>query len=217
MSNNIQIKAVILDIDGTLTDEVSWLSFTKQLGADPRVHTRIFDEYKTGNITYPESRRQLIRLWNATGNASKKNIINCFYKISIRKPAISLVEYLRKSYKLCLISGSMDLYVKTVAKRLNIPNWYANTILKFDGNNNLYSYDYFDNQAKKKYEQFIEYTKRYAIKSEEVAVIGNSENDSIILEKSGLPILIITSDTSTTPMNTVRIKIRELDEVKKYL
>jgi phosphoserine phosphatase len=64
-------KAIIFDIDGTLSPEISWLALTRDLGASVDEHIRIYTDLKQGRIDYPESKRQLINLWRATGNANK--------------------------------------------------------------------------------------------------------------------------------------------------
>ena len=38
------IKVVVFDIDGTLTDEISWLKMTESLGADPQKHQQIYEK-----------------------------------------------------------------------------------------------------------------------------------------------------------------------------
>src|SRR5580700_9111795 len=114
------MQAVILDIDSTLSPEVSWLALTRDLGASVEEHTRIFEDYKSGRISYPESRRQLISLWQSTGNANRSYLEKVFTTWPFVDQAESTIEWLKSRFTLCLITGSVDLYAETVAKRLNI-------------------------------------------------------------------------------------------------
>ena len=68
-------KAVVFDIDGTLSPEVSWLALTRDLGAPVDQHVQIYNDYKEGLIDYPTSKAQLIGLWRATGNANKEFLV----------------------------------------------------------------------------------------------------------------------------------------------
>lgn len=43
-------KAIIFDIDGTLSPEVSWLALTRDLGASVEEHIQIYKNYKEGKL-----------------------------------------------------------------------------------------------------------------------------------------------------------------------
>lgn len=45
------MKAVVFDIDGTLSPEVSWLALTRDLGASVEEHAQIYADYKAGRIS----------------------------------------------------------------------------------------------------------------------------------------------------------------------
>jgi FMN phosphatase YigB (HAD superfamily) len=53
-------KAVVFDIDGTLSPEISWLALTRDLGASVEQHIQIYQDYKEGRIDYEASKDQLI-------------------------------------------------------------------------------------------------------------------------------------------------------------
>jgi phosphoserine phosphatase len=50
----MDIKAVIFDIDGTLTEHVSWVCLTEGLGASVDAHDIIYQAYLSEAITYEE-------------------------------------------------------------------------------------------------------------------------------------------------------------------
>ena len=70
MRNN-EVETIIFDVDGTLSDEISWLKLTEGLGASSETHAQIFAEFKAGELSYPEANNQLILSWQSTGNATK--------------------------------------------------------------------------------------------------------------------------------------------------
>src|SRR5574338_496920 len=104
----VRSKAVVFDIDGTLSPEVSWLALTRDLGASVEEHIRIYKDYKEGQITYEESKHQLIGIWRATGNANKPFFQKLFESWPLNSAAKQVVDHARKNHTLCLITGSMD-------------------------------------------------------------------------------------------------------------
>lgn len=67
-------KAVIFDMDGTLTEHNAWLSFTKALGASVEEHTKIYNDLLSGTVGLAESKQKLVALWQKTGNTTREQI-----------------------------------------------------------------------------------------------------------------------------------------------
>ena len=64
MENNLQnIKAVIIDVDGTLSPQISWTTLTKDLGASVEKHLEIFKEFQEKKTTYEVSKEKLLILF----------------------------------------------------------------------------------------------------------------------------------------------------------
>ena len=183
-------KAIIFDVDGTLSPEISWTALTRDLGASVEDHTAIYHQYKEGQINYTGSKRQLIDLWQATGNANKNYFLTLFESWPLIPEAPSIVENLAEKYSICLITGSMDLYAQTVAQKLHVTDYYANTTLHWGETGSLLNMDYELNQAKRKLEQFLSYCSLHSIKPEECIVVGDSENDITLFEASGRGVAI---------------------------
>lgn len=217
MNMENKIKAVIVDVDQTLTDFVSWPMLTESLGADPKVHINIFNDFQKKAISYDEAKNKLIFLWQKTGKATRKNIEEIFDSFKITESAHPIIKYLKTKYKVCLISGSMDLFVKSVANKLDVKDWYANTQLIFNQEGVLTDFAYFQNQAEKKYEQFKDFASKNALQESDCAVIGDGDSDRALLEKLGLPILVANKDTPDDLKEKIRIKLKSLDQVKEIL
>lgn len=172
-----EVDAVVLDIDGTLHPEVSWLKLTDGLGGSKAEHTEIFDKFKRNIIDYPTAKEQLIKLWRSTGNANKPFIEAMFRSWKLKEDAQDTVDYLKKFYSVCLISGSVDLFVEVVADRLGIIDWYANTELIWDEKGNLIDFNYYRDQAAKKLEHFEEYMRSRNLDKKRCVVVGNGDSD----------------------------------------
>ena len=107
------IKAVIFDIDNTLTSDVSWLKITELLGAPVSAHEDIFEKFSAGKLSYPEAKERLLKLWQATGKADKTEWQRLFADWPLDEAAASLVRYLQtEGYKTAIITGSVDLFAQ---------------------------------------------------------------------------------------------------------
>lgn len=84
----------------------------------------------------------------------------------------------------------MDLYAETVAKKLGIEHWYANTTLHWDEQDNLYDMDYELDQASIKLQQFGQFCLEKGLEPEDCLIIGDGENDAQLFEACKHGVLI---------------------------
>jgi HAD superfamily phosphoserine phosphatase-like hydrolase len=191
-------EAVVFDIDGTLSPEVSWLALTRDLGAPVEQHVQIYKDYKEGKIGYEVSKDQLIGLWRSTGNANKAFFGQLFDSLPLDPAAEKVVQAAKVGHLVCLITGSMDLYAETVARKLGIDKWYANTTLHWDDQGNLVDMDYELNQAAKKLEQYTQFCNKNGLGVEDCLVVGDGENDEKLFEVCRRGVLIGSDPESET-------------------
>lgn len=144
---------------------------------------------RAGTINYQEAKAKLIELWRITGNANKfqKKI---FEDIPIKHDAHVVINELSNKYRICLISGSIDLFVKGIANSLNVESWYANTKLEFDVNDKLKDFDYTLKKSEKKLDQFREFQSKFNLSPDECAIVGDGESDELLFEELGVAILL---------------------------
>ncbi len=143
-------KAIIFDVDGTLTEDISWYKITEGLGANRSKHELIFNDLTSGKLQLQQAIDLLTNVWRSTGNANYEYMQKMFESWSLRIDAVSTITELQKRYKICLISGAADLYIESVAGKLGVDEYYANTELKWDSEKNLESFVYYPQQALKK-------------------------------------------------------------------
>ncbi len=209
------IKAIIFDVDETLTDRISWYYLTEGLGADPEEHRQIFESFKNGELDYPEAKRRLIELWQATGNATKSYLTQMFQSWTIKQEAYEIIPYLKQKYQVCLISGAVDLYVQSVAEKLGITDFYANTELVWQ-EDKLVDLNYFADQSGKKLEHLKEYLGLNHLQMHECVAIGDGESDTQLF--LNVPnSLAITADENSPILQTASYRIHSLSEIQKYL
>ena len=89
---NKEVETIIFDVDGTLSDEISWLKLTDGLGASSETHAQIFAEFKSGKLSYPEAKHELILLWQNTGNANKPYMEEMFRSWRLKEDAHETID-----------------------------------------------------------------------------------------------------------------------------
>ena len=179
------IKAVIFDVDGTLTKRLSWLFLTEKLGASTDKHAEMLNGLRSGKYSLSQATKQLVNLWKDTGNANKSSFRKTFDSVPLRSESIDIINYLKnRGYLLCLITGSMDLYAKIIADKLGVQKYFWNTDLIWDNENELSSFNYEPDQDTKKLAQLDEFINSIKISTEECAVVGDSKNDVKLFQET---------------------------------
>lgn len=209
------IKAIIFDIDGTLSSEVSWFKLTEGLGASVEKHSMIFDKYLNNEIPYTKAKGDLVKLWQDTGNANKEFMTKMFRSWKLKEDAYEVISYLKISYNIILISGSLDLYVKTVADKLEADAWYANTKTDWDNNGNLTDFHYFRNQALKKLTQYRHFKEKHSLRNKDFAVVGDGDTDLLLFKKIKASILVKKEKPHPEMESYAYKTIENLSELKK--
>lgn len=209
-------KAIVFDIDGTLTEEHSWTALTRDLGASVEDHLKIYDDMRAGLIDLAAAEVQLCDVWRATGRATKANIMNFFESWPLRNDALDVVAKLKDSgYKICLITGFTDLYAEYIAAQLDVTDYYANTHMSFNDDGQLVSFSYKPNQAEVKLEQLQEFCNRQNIQVTDCVAVGNGENDVELFIATHNGILIDPNNAPQYVRDAARATIDSLSDILK--
>ena len=171
-------KAIIIDVDSTLTERITWYALTEQLGGSTREHAEIFISYLSKDISYEQLKKNLFKIWTTNGPATKEKIISILENIALKGEAHSFINELQsKNIDICFISSSMKLFVEILAKRFSVKYWYGNSNLLFDKHQNLIDFDYDSQEAKLKLSQLNDFLSKTKYKPSECIAIGNNSND----------------------------------------
>lgn len=186
-----KITTVVLDVDGTLTPQNSWTAVTEALGSSASQHMDIYYKYSEGLLDDTSAKQLILQLWGRTGRPTRQTLSAILRALPIRPEAHNLIQWLKyNQFNICLISGSMDVYVSLVAGQLDIASYFANATLLFDCRGTLADFNYFLDQSAKKVEQLQAYCDQNEIPPEEIAVVGNSLNDLGIFDYTDHGILL---------------------------
>ena len=218
MKQESSIKAVIFDIDGTLTTKNSWFEIAIAVGGTPEEDKEILRMYRSGIILSEEADTRLLAMWKRQGLATKENFRKIFESIPLRQDAADLVNYLKsKNIIVCLITGSMDMYAEIIAAKLGLINFYHNANLFWDENNHIKSFNYIVNQGEKKLEQLHDFCKKNNLKPKECVVIGDSENDYGLFKLTQKGIAVRTEYEDRVLEQLAWQVVDHLAEIKRFI
>lgn len=161
-------------------------------GASVDDHLDIYHRYKNGESTYEEARQSLLELWWATGNTTRQYFMKMFKNIPLLDEAKPLIDELSHDYRICLITGSMDMYAEIIATRLGVSDYYANTTLTWNDNGELVNLDYELDQSGRKLEQFLEYCSLNKLDPSECIVVGDGDNNLALFEATNRGVAVGT-------------------------
>lgn len=174
-SPTLQPKLIISDIDKTLTTEDVWYTLTSELHGDLEKHYQLYTQYIRKQISFVEMKKGLFEMWQEGfgGPIPRRVIENIFFKVQLRGEAFAVFSELRnRGYKVCLVSSYMDVFVKQVAQRLQLEDWYANSVFKFDKNDHWIDYDLELDEGKYKLEKINDFIAKHNISPSECIVLG---------------------------------------------
>lgn len=218
MKPGSEIKAVVFDIDGTLTKETSWSVIATSAGGTPEEDLETYYAQKTGKISDAEADRRILGMWTRKGLLSKQRYTEILTAIPLREDALDLVNYLKsQNILICLITGAMDLYAEVTAKRLGVDNYYGNAKLYWDEHENILNFTYQVDQGSLKLAQFREFCQKYNLRSEECVPIGDSDNDYLLFVETKKGIAVKTEFEDKDLEAVAWQVVNNLSEIKKFI
>ncbi len=125
MNSNLgRFEAIIFDMDGTLTQEVSsWAYLHSHFGTNLEARKNL-DEYSNWKISYAEFMRRDISLWPRPLKISE--VERLLQGVQVSTGARELIEFLSPRLKCLVISAGIDLLADRIARALGIKNSVAN-------------------------------------------------------------------------------------------
>lgn len=211
------IKAIIFDIDGTLTSESSWNSITPALGASLEMHLDLYGRFKKGEISDHEVVETMTKEFKKSGKANKENILNVFENVPIRDGVEEIVPYLKEKYHVMMITGAMDAYAEIISRKTGIEDYAWNTKIHWDEDGYLDRFEYYSGQEELKLKQLKEYCEEKGIAVEQCAAVGDSWNDVHLFDATGNGIFIESKYEDRDLEKHAWQTIHELPELKAFL
>lgn len=214
----LDIKAVIFDVDGTLSPINSWLWLSEALGAKKEENIAIYEGNLSGKLMQFAANAKVLEMWTRKGPVSKEKFIKILTEIPLRPEALELCAYLKsKNIIICPITGSNEIYAEIVAKKIGADVFYANAKLFWDESNNLVNFTYAVNQADIKLNQFKDFCAKFKLKPDECVPVGDSYNDYELFRITGKGIAVRTEYEDKVLEELAWKVINNLSEIKNII
>lgn len=206
------VRAVVCDLDHTLTPRSSMVELCRALHAPPAEVATLFRQHQAGELSHDQGRRDLLELLCRAGRADRQTIEAAFTAMTVKDDASRLIAALHaRALPLCLISSSAQLYVDIMSERLGAADGYGNGQLVFDDAGQLTDLDFTDETDQLKVDQLRKFTTRHALDPRDVIAIGNGRNDLLMFDATRRGILVTTS-TSAQHVHRAWATVHSLDE-----
>jgi phosphoserine phosphatase len=185
-------KAIITDVDATFTERTTWYALTERLGGSSYEHADLFMKFARREMSFYQVKKELFKLWNTNGPVHKDKLIEIFRDIRLRGDGFSVINRLKEAgYTICMISGSIEMFIEEIAKKFEIEHYYGNSKFIFDENDIWVDLEYSREEGRLKVEQFHDFLDKTGFKPEECIAIGDGENDLELF--SLIPGIVINS------------------------
>ena len=207
-------KLVCFDLNQTLIAENTWYDLNLAMGVTPEEDTLFLKWFEEGIITYEEGQNCLSRIYLSRNRLSKAEVLKVISRYTFRPGAEELVKYLHgKSYKIAIVSGSVDLLVAKVASELNIDYHGANNTLDFDAAGHFRRIICWGEDAQFKLFLLKKFCTELGIGISDCVCVGDGYNDLKIFADTGNGITFKGSKIENYASQT----ISSLSDLKKIL
>ena len=190
---NINLKLVVFDMDGVLTDTYSSWKYVHDFFNTS--NDKSVDAYLKGEIDDMEFIRRDAALWRENKKPIKKEkLAQILSDVSLMKGAKECISSLKeKNVKTAIISAGLDILAERVGDKLDIDYVYSNGI-NVDKNGFLTDEGIIGVKLKAKDEAVESLAKKLGISTNCIAAVGNSCFDIPMFEVSGIGIAFNPDD-----------------------
>lgn len=128
-------KILILDLDGTVTTHSTWVRLNTAMGISPEQDDELFQQYTDGLLSYIDWTKKLIAIYTSNrAPLTRQQLVQLADDIELRTDTEEFIQSAKvKGYKIFLVSGSVDVLVERVAKRIHADGWLSCSKAVFEG------------------------------------------------------------------------------------
>jgi len=215
-NNPKEIKLVLFDMDGVLTDTISsWKYIHDYFGT---CNDQSVDDYLKGEIDDLEFIRRDVSLWKKNDKpVTMDKLVEILSDIPIMKGAEKCITALKEhGIKTAIVSAGLDILAERVASDLGIDYIFANGI-KTDKSGHIIDEGLLGVQLMYKDKNVMELSKRLEIPFEGIVAVGNSCFDIPMFEVCGLGIAFNPEDDCTRQAADVVIEEKDLSKILPHI
>ncbi len=183
-------KAVVFDVDGTLIEQISWMTLNMKLGVPREYDLQLFNQYDRGEITYQEWIDVLVSfIKNSRGPVGQDEIETILRQYTLARNANAVcLQLQRRGYNIGIISAGIDFVVQSVAADIGAsPEFcFSNSTFHYDESRNLERVQARGEDGATKLADLEQLCGIWGIDLSECVYVGDGNADKALFEATGL-------------------------------
>ena len=184
------IKAVVLDMDGTVLPVNSWQELHRCCGLLEVEDQVMLRWYSEGAISYRQWTDLIASIYKTRGVATHDAVRTAFDRCAVDPLAEELVADIQsRGLRLILLSGGVDELVNRVANHLHIEERAANHRIAYAVDGRFEGLEIQADDGQFKVERLLEFCGRHALSPHECICVGDGCSDRLIFELTGRGVL----------------------------
>jgi phosphoserine phosphatase len=209
----LEIKLVVFDVDGTLTQHGSvWWRLHELFGTteEGRIY---FNKYFAGEINYQQWADYDAALWKGQ---PVDRVMEVVRNTNLVEGAVEAIHTLREyNIGTSILSGGLDIMADDIARRVGIDFVLTNKLIQKDGYLTGTVENVIGWAEKAKYIHTI--LDHFRVSPQETAFVGDGRNDMGVFATVGLSIAFNPSDQEVADAATVVIEGNDMRAILPYI
>ena len=199
MAETFTPKLIIFDLNKTLIRDNSWLNLNLAMGVTQEEDDMLGKWGSAGVISDQQGQDVLCAIYNERSQPTRNKVREIVGKYEYFDGAKDAVKQLHdKGFDLALLTGSMDIVAQMAAADLGIDRWATNNLFHFNEVEMLERIETTMNEAEFKATQMAKWCSELAIRSSEVAIVGDGPSDLQLAAIAGF-VIAIGKDSELVP------------------
>lgn len=213
MQVTLEIKLVVFDVDGTLTQHSSvWWRLHELFGTtkEGRVY---FDQYFSGEINYQQWADYDAALWKGQPLDRVMEVVHNTHLVEGAEETIKILK--EHGIKTAILSGGLDIMADDIARRVGIDYVLTNKLIHSNGylTGTVENVIGWAEKAKFIHKIF----NHFSVSSTETAFVGDGRNDMSVFSVVGLSIAFNPTEKDVADAANVVITENDLRAILPYV
>lgn len=197
------IKLVIFDLNATVISHDTWPKFQQLMGMTAEEDLTLWKLNSEGILPDKLWLQVVNNLYRTRGTHTYEEIQKTVLQYEYLPGAKEAVKAMQQKYAVGIISGAPDILVEHVAKELDIDLFGSNALLLFDEQGNFQELITLHEEATSKVVYLQEFCRRLDIRPEQVARIGDGDNDIELFRRTKHGITFTGSKIASKAWRTI--------------
>jgi phosphoserine phosphatase len=209
----VDIKLVVFDVDGTLTQHNSVWWRLHELFGTTKEGQIYFDQYFAGEIDYIQWADLDAALWKGQ---SLERVLEAVRNTKVVKGAKEAIQILREhGINTAILSGGLDIMANDVARRIGIEYVLTNKLVHVDG----YLTGKVENVVgwEEKSEHIQKILEHFGVAREQTAFVGDGRNDMSVFPVVRLAIAFNPKDQEVAEAASIVIREDDLRAILPHI